>query len=450
MIGTQSVAIVEREDLHRLPIRLQTAHHVEHQLSESSPMAHSSNKHNANVPSKEELLPNDYVEHLARQGFQLTGALGKGLSGSVYVAEQRSLNRRVAAKFFDSPFVRAEPAMHKRFVREAKLLARFQHPNIPYVLTEGVVNASHGQTPYFVMEYVHGSTVQAILREQKSIEPKLAIDIASQVLEALSCAHAHQIVHRDVKPSNVMIDSRQRCFLIDFSIGVSFDSQPGSTRATTKGEVLGSPPYASPEQMRDASSIDNRSDLYGVGVMLVEMLTGRAEITNLARTLSAFPRDLIDAVEKACAADPSARHKTAEDFVRAVGRQHHSSPPTLAPALALCTNSKCTSSNWSSRGYYRGPRVINESTGSYCTSCGKSLVYMCRNCGSPVTETPFCGSCGAEIYAIPECKVCGSWLTREYMDSMGESGCSKCSGKKRSKSSSAPTTFEDLDDEIPF
>lgn len=340
--------------------------------------------------------------------------------------------------------------MQKRFVREAKLLARFQHPNIPYVLTEGVVDAAVGQTPYFVMEYVHGSTVQEWLRTKIRLEPAAAIEIATQVLEALSCAHAHQIVHRDVKPSNVMIDARQRCFLIDFSIGVSFDAQPGVTRATTKGEMLGSPPYASPEQMVDAGSVDIRSDLYGVGVMLVEMLTGRAEITNIARTLSAYPRDLIEAIEKACATDPAARHMTADDFIRAVGRKHQSSPPTLSPALALCTNHKCTDADWTSRGFYRGPRVIKDSTGSFCTSCGKSLLYLCRNCGSSVGETPFCGSCGAEIYSIPECKVCGSWLTREYMDSMA-SGCLKCKGKKgKIMPPPAPATFADMDDDIPF
>lgn len=401
-----------------------------------------------NAPSNSTSLPDEYVAHLARQGFQLLETLGKGLSGSVYAAEQASLGRRVAVKFFDSAFVRDQPGMRKRFVREAKLLAKFQHPNIPYVLTEGVVDTSFGPTPYFVMEYVNGSTVQALLREKPRLETSVAIDIATQVLEALSCAHTHQIVHRDIKPSNVMVDARQRCFLIDFSIGVSFDSNAGITRATTVGEVLGSPPYASPEQMVDAASVDSRSDLYSVGIMLIEMLTGRAEATNLARTLSAYPRDLIDAIEKACAGDPAERHKTAEEFIRAVGRKHHSSPPTLAPALALCTNHKCSDANWTSRGYYRGPRVIGDSTGSYCTSCGKSLVYLCSNCGSSVTETPFCGSCGAEIYTVPECKLCGSWLTREYMDSMGDSGCSKCNAKRRVAQSSIAAPFSD--DDIPF
>lgn len=109
-------------------------------------------------PKKPTPVPDEYVKHLAKQGFELVETLGRGLSGSVYVAEQRSLSRRVAVKFFDSAFVRTEPSMRKRFVREAKLLAKFQHPNIPYVLTEGIVDTQFGETPYFVMEYVHGNT----------------------------------------------------------------------------------------------------------------------------------------------------------------------------------------------------------------------------------------------------------------------------------------------------
>jgi eukaryotic-like serine/threonine-protein kinase len=394
-------------------------------------------------------LPPEYVSHLKRQGFALTQVLGSGLCGSVYLAEQQSLNRKVAVKFFDSAFVRSDAAMQKRFVREAKLLARFQHPNIPFVLTEGVLQAKFGAVPYFVMEYVHGSTLRDLLREKGTLDQRTSVDIAAQVLDALTYAHAHQIVHRDVKPANVMIDSRQRCFLIDFSIGVSFEHQPGVTRATVQGEILGSPPYTSPEQMRDASSVDGRTDVYSVGVMLVEMLSGRADITNISRALAALPRNLVDSIERACVTDISLRHKTADDFLRSIGGRHQLTPPTLSPALALCANTKCSGANWSSRGYYRGPRLIQDSTGSYCTSCGSSLLYHCRNCGVPIADTHFCGNCGTEIYKIPECKVCGSWLTLKFMDSMGATGCSKCKGKKKNASPSAApaSTF---DDDIPF
>lgn len=397
-------------------------------------------------------LPREYVHHLARQGFDLLETLGRGLSGSVYAAVQRTLHRKVAVKFFDSAYVRDDAAMHKRFVREAKLLARFQHPNIPYVLTEGVVAADHGQAPYMVMEYVHGRTLQEILHDKGKLDLAAAVDITVQVLDALGYAHSNQIVHRDVKPSNIMIDARDRCFLIDFSIGVSFSStQEGVTRATTKGAMLGSPPYASPEQLLDAASVDARSDLYGVGVMLVEMLTGNRELTNLARSMSAFPRELVAAIEKACATDRSGRHVGADDFIRAIGRRHLSLPPSLAPALALCTNTRCPDADWTDRGFYRGPRVIRDSISSYCTSCGKSLTYLCRNCSSPVSETPYCGGCGAEVFTVPECKSCGSWLTRDYMDSMGASGCLKCKDKQQRPVLPKPASgFDDMDDDIPF
>lgn len=380
----------------------------------------------------------------------LTDVLGSGLCGSVYLAEQPTLNRKVAVKFFDSAFVRTDPAMHKRFIREAKLLARFQHPNIPYVLTEGVLDAAHGRTPYFVMEYVNGTTLRDFLREKGKLDRTLAVDIAVQVLDALGYAHINQIVHRDVKPSNVMIDSRMRCFLIDFSIGVSFDSQPGGTRATTRGEFLGTPPYASPEQMIDAATVDGRSDIYGVGVMLIELLTGKPETANFGKTLAGLPRGMIDAIEKACANGADERHRTTEEFIRAIGNRNHTASLTLSPALAICANLKCSEANWSSRGYYRGPRVIPDATGSFCTSCGGSLAYLCKNCGAPISETPYCGGCGSENFRVPECKACGSWLTKEYMDSGGQFGCSKCKDKKLSIRRSPPQPSPEMDDDIPF
>lgn len=394
-------------------------------------------------------LPPEYVSHLSRQGFVLTDVLGSGLCGSVFLAEQPTLNRKVAIKFFDSAFVRSDKAMHKRFIREAKLLARFQHPNIPYVLTEGIVQAAHGDAPYFVMEYVNGITLSHLIKQKGRLDRAQAIDIAMQVLDALNYAHINQIVHRDVKPSNVMVDSRMRCFLIDFSIGVNVEGKPGVTRATTRGEFLGSPPYASPEQMADAATVDGRSDIYSVGVMLIELLTGKPDTANIGKTLASLPRGVIEALEKACASAPDERHRTAEEFIRAIGNRNHMAPPTLSPALAICSNLKCSGANWSSRGYYRGPRVIPDSTGSFCTSCGGSLAYLCKNCGAPISETPYCGGCGSENFRIPECKSCGSWLTKEYMDSLGEFGCFKCKGKPRAKQR-APQPSPNLEDDIPF
>jgi serine/threonine protein kinase len=395
------------------------------------------------LPSVE--LPGEYANHLERQGFMLSHLLGQGLSGSVYLAIQPSLNRKVAVKFFDSAFVRGDAAMRKRFSREAKILARFQHRGLPYVLTEGIVQAKGWEAPYFVMEYIEGQTLRELLQRGERFDQRFAIDYATQILDALGYAHSHKIVHRDIKPGNVMIDQRGRCFLIDFSIGVSFQSEPGLTRATKSGDQLGTVAYSSPEQLQDPSSVDSRADIYSMGIVLLEMLTGYSEHTNISGALSGFPRSLAIAIQTACSANPKDRYNTAEDFIRALdgGRQWRTQ--SLSPALAICTNTKCPGADWSQRGFYRGPNVIAETTDSFCTVCGGQLVYQCPSCGIQVTNTPYCGNCGAQIYRVPECQKCRSWLTREYMDSGGANGCMKCS-----KKTPASPPFSDFSDDIPF
>ena len=396
------------------------------------------------MPSVE--LPSEYVKHLERQGFVLIDLLGQGLSGSVYSAIQPRLNRKVAVKFFDSAFVRDDEAMLKRFVREAKLLARFQHQGLPYVLTEGTVQVEHGTAPYFVMEYIEGSNLCYAIRNHQ-LNQNTAIDYAIQILDALGYAHSHKIVHRDVKPANIMIDSRGRAFLIDFSIGVSFRPDKGMTRATSSGEVFGTTAYMSPEQLEDASKVDGRTDIYAMGVVLLEMLTGRTDRTNIPRSLSGFPRAFVVAVETACASDPDARFRTAEEFIRNLGGGRQIGAPKLSPTLAICTSLNCPSADWTERGFYRGPNVIEKATNSFCTACGGQLSYQCPSCGVPIANTPYCGNCGGQLYRIPECEKCGSWLTRDYIDSGGANGCLKCVKNEPAKTA---VSFSDFDDDIPF
>lgn len=389
--------------------------------------------------------PEEYKRHLARQGFILGNVLGQGLSGSVYEAEQQSLGRKVAVKFFDSAFVRDDDAMRKRFSRESRILAKFQHQGMPYVLTEGVVAATHGETPYFVMEYVEGKTLQNILNNNGKLPLETSIEYALQVLDALSYAHAHQIIHRDVKPGNIIIDDRGRCFLIDFSIGVSLLAEAGLTRATESGAQIGSTFYMAPEQLNDSSRVDARADIYAMGVLLFEMLSGRSDRTNLQKALSEFPHSIVMCVETACAQNPDDRYQSAEEFIRALGGERQILAPPLKPALALCLDQKCSGADWSPNGYYRGPRFIEQSTESFCTACGGKLKYRCGRCGAAIGSAPFCGNCGEELYNIPMCKKCGSYLKQEDMDKDTSGGCSKC--RKLPVAAAVEDTF---DDDIPF
>lgn len=391
--------------------------------------------------------PKDYQIYLRRQGFELEKVIGQGLSGSVFVAEQPSLGRKVAVKFFDSAFVRDDADMRKRFSREARILAKFQHQGIPYILTQGVIQATHGEAPYFIMEFIEGRTLRDILEVEKQLELQTAILYARQILDALQYAHTRNIIHRDVKPGNIMIDERGRCFLIDFSIGVSLKHETGLTRATNSSDQLGTTAYMAPEQFKDSSKVDNKTDIYSMGVVLFEMLTGHNDRTNIAKALRAYPHSITSCIETACASKPEDRFQSSADFVRALGGTQQILAPSSQPGLAICSNVKCSEADWTPNGYYRGPKKIKDSNDSYCTSCGERLMYRCDACGAPVGEALHCGNCGKQFYSVPTCKKCQSWLTVEYMNVDTTNGCSKCSGIKHPADSNAISNY---DDEIPF
>lgn len=401
-------------------------------------------------------IPTEYLRHLERQGFVLEEKVGQGASGGVYSALQPRLNRKVAVKFFDGAFIRGDTAMQKRFSREARLLARFQHQGIPFVITEGLVKCAAGEIPYFVMEFIHGQSLRELLDQQHKLELHTAIEYASQILNALSYAHGQNVIHRDLKPGNIMVDQRGRCFLIDFSIGVSTKHSPGLTRATALGEQLGTTAYMSPEQIEDSSTVDVRTDIFAMGVVLIEMITGRTDRTNISRSLSSCPRNVIAAIEMACASDLGIRVRTADELLRSLRGSFALGLPSALPALAICANLKCPDADWTGNGYYRGPNVKQDSTDSFCIGCGHQLNYQCADCGAPIQNTPHCGTCGAELFCRPECKVCGSWLTKEFMDDRGINGCRKCMRKAKASRllGQAPTkvapSFADMDDDIPF
>ena len=191
--------------------------------------------------------------------------IGRGGMGAVYRAYDPTLGRRVAIKVL-APHLTWEQTFIERFVREAQAAAQIKHPNIVTIYDVG----QEGNWHYFVMEHLEGRTLTEVIQRQGQIPAQQAVDILRQLAEALDYAHSRDLVHRDVKPSNAMIDAAGHATLNDFGI---VQAAQGS-RLTATGTMIGTLEYMSPEQMQGVR-VGPRSDQYSLGVVAYEMLTGR-------------------------------------------------------------------------------------------------------------------------------------------------------------------------------
>jgi len=197
--------------------------------------------------------------------YQITGPLGEGGMASIYKAYQPAMDRYVALKVLPRHFA-SDPQFVKRFEQEARIIAILQHPHILPVHDYG----QHDGYTYIVMAYVETGTLEDYLLGRPLALEQIK-SIMSHIGDALDYAHSQGVVHRDVKPSNVLVDERGNCMLTDFGIGKILT---GTTQLTRTGDVIGTPAYMSPEQGL-GQELDGRSDIYALGVILYEMVTGR-------------------------------------------------------------------------------------------------------------------------------------------------------------------------------
>lgn len=201
-------------------------------------------------------------------GYQIEEKLGEGGMAAVYLATQESLKRPVALKVMAEALVHDQEFV-KRFIREARFSARLVHPNIAKVFDIGVAS----QRPYLAMEYIDSGTLHQRMRTQP-LQLHEIFSVIRGVASALACAHAEGIIHRDIKPGNILFRSRGSVVLGDFGIAKAMAGSAAVT-ALTHGKSIGTPNYMSPEQAR-GQKIDGRSDQYALGTVLYECLTGRA------------------------------------------------------------------------------------------------------------------------------------------------------------------------------
>lgn len=254
-------------------------------------------------------------------GYKVLRQLGRGGMATVYLAEQAMVEREVALKVM-APQLTVDPSFGERFLREARIAAKLRHPNIVSVIEVGV----HGDYHYAAMEYLSGGPIVA---RDDTVGLREALRAVREIATALGYAHSKGVVHRDVKPDNILVRDDGSAVLGDFGIARAVDASGAVTRT---GTVVGTPLYMSPEQLR-GKHVDGRSDLYSLGVVCFQLLSGRppysAEdalalgIMHMTSPIPALPSVFQRAqplVSKLLAKDPADRYQSGADVVAAVAK----------------------------------------------------------------------------------------------------------------------------------
>lgn len=258
------------------------------------------------------------VDELARRlpQFEILELLGKGGMGAVYKARQKSLDRLVAVKILP-PEVNADASFTERFMREARALAQLSHPNIVGVHEFGQAEGLH----YFVMEFVDGVNLRQAIRSGV-MPPKDALAIVPQICDALQFAHDEGIVHRDIKPENILIDKRGRVKIADFGLAKLLRHAQPAESLTNTHQVMGTWRYMAPEQTEGSKEIDHRADIYSLGVVFYELLTGELPIGRFAPPSKKVQIDvrLDEVVLRALEKEPALRYQHAGDVKTAIER----------------------------------------------------------------------------------------------------------------------------------
>jgi serine/threonine protein kinase len=212
----------------------------------------------------------DLAQHFPQ--LEILELLGRGGMGAVYKARQKNLDRLVALKVIP-PEAAKDPTFAERFAREARALARLNHPNIVTVYDFGQI----GDLYYLMMEYVDGVNLRHTLRAAR-LAPQEALAIVPQICDALQYAHDQGVVHRDIKPENVLLDRTGKVKIADFGLAKLLGKGPDDFTLTGTQQVMGTPRYMAPEQIEKPTSVDHRADIYSLGVVIYEMLTGELPI----------------------------------------------------------------------------------------------------------------------------------------------------------------------------
>ncbi|MFB4304856.1 Stk1 family PASTA domain-containing Ser/Thr kinase [Actinomadura sp. GTD37] len=280
--------------------------------------------------------------------YELDSVIGRGGMAEVYRARDRRLDRVVAVKTLRSDLAR-DPTFQARFRREAQSAASLNHPSVIAVYDTGEDMIGDTSIPYIVMEYVDGSTLRDLLRENRALMPEKALEITDGILRALDYSHRGGIVHRDIKPANVMLTRQHEVKVMDF--GIARAMADSASTMTQTAQVIGTAQYLSPEQAR-GERVDARSDIYSTGCVLYELLTGKPPFTGDSPVAIAYqhvreepvPPSQVDPqipqwadamVLKAMAKEADHRYQNANEFRQEIQRVLQGQPVASTAASTM-------------------------------------------------------------------------------------------------------------------
>src|SRR5580698_371726 len=288
--------------------------------------------------------------------YEIVGELGRGAMGVVYKAKDPQIDRIVALKTvaLRGQEPEEEEEFRKRFLNEAQAAGRLHHPGIVAIFDAGENPENHH--PYIVLEYVAGEALNRILAREKKFSPAKALQLTEEIAEALEYAHAQGVVHRDIKPGNILVTEDGHAKIADFGI-----AKLNLAHFTVPGRVLGTPAYMAPEQL-NGEGVDGRSDLFSLGVILYAMVTGHSPFQGDSATTVSFkvanrepvaasaldlslPRELDEVISRAMAKDREQRYQRGAEFaedVRQLQELLKPGPTTTSLRLVPGTGTRST------------------------------------------------------------------------------------------------------------